>query len=96
MHKKKENMVVRKKTDRLLKGQQTNTNKRAKKNTERSKESRQKGKIESHSLKKPFAMMEIKSNIKKYKSGSAKPREEENQNERGNDRQKTDRLLTDK
>jgi hypothetical protein len=29
--KKKENMVVRKKTDRLLKGQQTNTNKRAKK-----------------------------------------------------------------
>ena len=40
--------------------------------------------------------MEIKSNIKKYKSGSAKPREEENQNERGSDRQKTDRLLTDK
>jgi hypothetical protein len=31
MHKNKENMVVRKKTDRLLKGQQTNTNKRAKK-----------------------------------------------------------------
>ncbi len=83
----KENMVVRKKADRLLKGQQTNTNKRSKKKSERSKE--------SHSLKRPFAM-EIKSNIKKYKSGSAKPIEKENQNETGSDRQKTDKLLPDK